>query len=246
MNSKIFNLLTENLRNAFKLPKYQLIFNSINENTEIDKLPWTPARYDKFKGIIEKELQVACDLTGTIKEVVEKLDSKYLARFFGEIWKPNTDAHTFTGWQIVEEVNKLNPKAVLDVGCGYHPFKGRIHNIVGIDPYNNCADYMVDILEYKVKPESYDVIIAFGSINFNSREDIEARFSHCIDLLSKGGKIFMRCNPGIQWKNGPYVEIFKWSFEVVNNLAEKYNLQLDAFKQESNGSGRLYVVFTKN
>ena len=43
---------------------------------------------------------------------------------------------------------------VLDVGCGYHPFKGRINNIVGIDPYNNCADYEVDILDYKVKPKS--------------------------------------------------------------------------------------------
>jgi hypothetical protein len=246
MNSKIFKLLTENLRASFNLPKYQKIFNSIDENTEIDKLPWTPARYKKFKDTIEQELQLQCDFTGSIKNVVGKLDNQYLSRFFGEIWKPRTDNHTFTGWQIVDEINKLNPSAVLDVGCGYHPFKGRINNLIGIDPYNNCADYMVDILDYKVKPESYDAIIAFGSINFNSYNDIETRFAHCVNLLTKNGKIFMRCNPGIQWSNGPYVEIFAWSFEVANDFAEKYNLKLEAFKQESPSSGRLYIVYQKN
>jgi hypothetical protein len=106
------------------------------------------------------------------------------------------------------------------VGCGYHPFKGRITNIIGIDPYNNCADYEVDILDYKVKPESHDVIMALGSINFNSRDEIESRFAHCVALLKPGGKFFLRANPGITHKTGPYVEIFPWTFEVVNEFAE--------------------------
>ena len=132
---------------------------------------------------------------------------------------------------------------VLDVGCGYHPFKGRIQNIIGIDPYNNCADYEVDILEYKIKPESHDVIIALGSINFNSKDEIEARFSHCVNLLKKSGKFYLRANPGITHKTGPYVEIFPWTFEVVNEFAEKYNLKLDTFKKDAND--RLYFVYTK-
>jgi hypothetical protein len=129
------------------------------------------------------------------------------------------------------------------VGCGYHPFKGRINNIIGIDPYNNQADYEVDILEYKVKLESHDVIMALGSINFNSRDEIEARFSHCVNLLKKGGKFYLRANPGITHKTGPYVEIFNWTFEVVNEFAEKYNLHLDTFKKDANE--RLYFVYTK-
>jgi predicted RNA-binding protein associated with RNAse of E/G family len=32
--------------------------------------------------------------------------------------------------------------------------KGAYKILIGIDPYNNCADYEVDILDYKVKPES--------------------------------------------------------------------------------------------
>jgi carboxypeptidase Taq len=91
-------------------------------------------------------------------------------RFFSEIWKPRTGDYDYTGWQLADEINALNPESVLDVGCGYHPFKGRIPNLIGIDPYNNCADFMVDILDYKVKPASHDHIIALGSINFNSQD----------------------------------------------------------------------------
>ena len=241
MNTKIFKLITKNLQDAFNLPKYQNIV--IDENTAVDKLPWTPARYSKFKNTVEAELSLPCDYVGTLREIVDDLSERYILRFFSEIWKPRTGDYEHTGWELAEEVNKLNPKNVLDVGCGYHPFKGRIQNLIGIDPYNNCADYEVDILDYKVKPGSHDVIIALGSINFNSRDEIEARFAHCVNLLSVGGKFFLRANPGITHKTGPYVEIFNWTFEVVNEFAEKYNLKLETFKRDANE--RLYFVYTK-
>jgi hypothetical protein len=241
MNTKIFKLITKNLQDAFNLPKYQNIV--IDENTVVDKLPWTPSRYSKFKNTVEAELSLPCDYVGTLREIVDDLSERYILRFFSEIWKPRTGDYEHTGWELAEEVNKLNPKNVLDVGCGYHPFKGRIQNLIGIDPYNNCADYEVDILDYKVKPGSHDVIIALGSINFNSRDEIDARFAHCVNLLEVGGKFFLRANPGVTHKTGPYVEIFNWTFEVVNEFAEKYNLHLDTFKKDAND--RLYFVYTK-
>jgi hypothetical protein len=170
MNTKSFELLRKNLLLAFNLPKYAKISAAIDPNTQVDQLPWTPARYRKFKDAVEAELSLSCDYVGTLGEITEDLSTRYIQRFFGEIWRPRTDDYSHTGWQLAEEVNKLNPKNVLDVGCGYHPFKGRIQNIVGIDPYNNAADYQVDIRDYKVKPESHDVIIALGSINFNSKD----------------------------------------------------------------------------
>ena len=241
MNTKIFNLIKENLHTAFNLPKYANII--IDENTQVDALPWTPARYRKFKDAVESELSLPCDYVGTLRSIVDDLSERYILRFFSEIWKPRTNDYDYTGFQLVEEINSQNPKAVLDVGCGYHPFKGRIKNIVGIDPYNNCADFEVDILEYKVKNESYDHILALGSINFNSRDEIEARFAHCVNLLMPGGKFYLRANPGITHKTGPYVEIFPWSFEVVHEFADKYNLKLLKFKQDAND--RLYFVYEK-
>lgn len=241
MNTKIFALLTKNLTEAFNLPKYEDI--SISANTVVDQLPWTPARYSKFKLAMETELQLNCDYVGTVADITADLSERYTHRFFSEMWRPRTNEYEHTGWQLVVEVNKLNPEKVLDVGCGYHPFKGRIQNLIGIDPYNNQADYEVDILEYRVKPESHDAILALGSINFNSKDEIEQRFSHCVNLLKSGGKFFLRANPGIPHKTGPYVDIFPWSFEVVNEFAEKYNLTLDTFKRDANE--RLYFVYTK-
>jgi hypothetical protein len=242
MNTKIFKLITKNLQDAFNLPKYQNIV--IDENTVVDNLPWTPARYSKFKNTVEAELSLPCDYVGTLQEIVDDLSERYILRFFSEIWKPRTGDYEHTGWELAEEVNKLNPKNVLDVGCGYHPFKGRIQNLIGIDPYNNCADYEVDILDYKVKPGSHDVIMALGSINFNSRDEIEARFTHCVNLLAPGGKFYLRANPGIPHKTGPYVEIFPWTFETVNEFADRYNLKLLTFKRDAND--RLYFVYQKS
>jgi SAM-dependent methyltransferase len=180
---------------------------------------------------------------GTVADVVADLSKRYTHRFFAEIWKPRTNEYSHTGWQLVDEINRLEPKSVLDVGCGYHPFKGRIQNIVGIDPYNDQADYEVDILEYRVQSESHDVIMALGSINFNSRDEIEQRFAHCVSLLRPGGKFYLRANPGVVHKAGPYVDIFPWTFEVVKELEQKYNLHLDTFKRDAND--RLYFVYTK-
>ncbi len=245
MNTRIFGMILKNLETAFNLPKYQSVRSTLGPNTRIDFLPWTPARFKKFEQKIMDELQFdSVALQGTIEEVVNNLDKKYLNRFFGEIWKPTTEIYQYSGWGLVEEINKQDPKAVLDFGCGYNPFKGRIKNLVGIDPYNNCADYMVDILDFKVEPESFDHIIVFGSLNFNSRDEIDERFTRLVSVLMPGGKMYFRANPGILWEKGPYVDIFPWSFEIAYELAQTHGLELETFKKDTNN--RLYFVYKKN
>ena len=240
MNTKIFKLIAKNLNTAFNLPKYQTL--TINRDTVVEDLPWTPARYRKFKDTVEAELSLPCEYRGTLEQIVTDLSERYTDRFFREIWKPRTGDYDYTGWALAERIAEQNPKNVLDVGCGYHPFKGRIPNLIGIDPYNNCADFEVDILEYRVNTK-YDHIIALGSINFNSQDEIEERFAHCVDLLETGGNFYLRANPGIPHKTGPYVDIFPWTFEIVNNFAEKYGLKLLEFKRD--GNERLFFAYQK-
>ena len=244
MNTKIFNLILENLRESFSLARYNGLCQTLSADTEFDQLPWTPARFRKFRETVENQLQLTSNWTGTIGELVDDFDNRYSSRFFGEIWKPRTDDYTYTGWALVDEINKHNPRSVLDVGCGYHPFKGRIQNLIGIDPYNNCADYQVDILEYRVPPGSHDHIIALGSINFNSRADIHARIAHCVDLLEPGGHMYMRVNPGIPHPTGPWVDIFPWDFATVKEFESEFNLKLETFKKDSNS--RLFFEYTKS
>jgi hypothetical protein len=127
-------------------------------------------------------------LSGTVREIVTELDRKYLSWFFGEVWRPRTEKYQYTGWPLADIINKHNPEGVIDVGWGYNQFKERIPNIIGIDPYNNQAEYMVDILDYKVEPERYDGVICLGSVNFNSQADIEARVAQCVHLSSRGAR----------------------------------------------------------
>lgn len=243
MNTKIFSLIEKNLKTAFRLPRLAVHVENVTESTVISELPWTPARYRKFCESIEQELNLACTFQGTIEEIVDDLDRRYSHRFFGEIWKPHTDDYTFTGWQLADEINRTNPQCVLDVGCGYNQFKSRIPNLTGIDPYNNCADYQIDILDYRVNMGQHDHIIALGSINFNSRSDIEARFKRCVDLLQPQGRLWMRANPGIPHRHGPYVDIFPWSFDVAYEFAEKFGMKLETLKRDQS---RLFMAFTKS
>lgn len=245
MNTRIFNLINENLQKSFHLEKYNEIRESIGIDTVIYNLPWTPARLRKFEETICDALQFEdVDLTGTIKESVKRLDERYMNRFFGEIWQPETDKYQFSGWQLVDLINKADPVAVLDFGCGYNPFKGRIKNLIGIDPYNVSADYMVDVLEFAVEPETYDHIIVLGSLNFGDRNDIDTRFAKLNELLMPGGRMYFRANPGYLWPKGPYVDIFPWSFEVAYDLAKTHGLELEKFKKD-NGD-RLYFEIYKN
>lgn len=238
MNTKIYNLFKTTLESIGGA-------TNVDQHSIIAELGITPAKMEKVKKHIEKELDMELSLSDEIELLnhVKFYDVKYTERFFRNVWQPRTGEYEHTGWTLVDEVNALNPQSVLDVGCGYNQFKGRIQNLIGIDPYNTSADYEVDILHYKVKPESHDVILALGSINFNSREDIEERFAHCVSLLKSGGKFFLRANPGHTHPTGPYVDIFNWSFEVVSEFADTYNLTLETFKQDK--LNRLYFVYTK-
>lgn len=245
MNSRIFKLIIKNLQEAFSLPKHQCIRDTLSKDTKMDSLPWTPARFEKFKDTISRELRLGnLKFDGTIAEIVDDMDQKYLDLFFGQIWKPTTEIYQYSGWGLVDEINKQDPKAVLDYGCGYNQFKNRIKNLVGIDPYNNCADYMVDALDFKVPPASYDHILVLGSLNFNELSDIELRFEKLVELLMPGGRMYFRANPGNIWPTGPYVDIFDWNFEVAFALSQKYNIELETFKKDSND--RFYFVYHKS
>ena len=120
MNTKIFALIKKNLDTSFSLPKYENVRNNIGHNTMVEDLPWTPARYRKFKDAVESELGLPCEYRGTLKEIINDLSERYTKRFFAEIWKPRTGEYDHSGWALAETIAKQDPKNVLDVGCGYH------------------------------------------------------------------------------------------------------------------------------
>lgn len=244
MNQKILSHLIKKLKDTFNLDRWEGIRDRINEDTVINDLPWTPKRLEKFKQDVMQTFDADPSFEGTVLELSDDLDHQYAMRFWGGgVWQPRTDVYQYSGWNIVDEINKIDPKAVLDVGCGYNQFKPRIKNLVGIDRYNNSADYMVDILEYDVEPESYDAVIVFGSINFGTYNDISTRFKKVFDLTAPGGKVYVRANPGESHKNGPWIEIYPWDFKSAHSIATEHGVKLLVYKQD-NGN-RLFFVYQK-
>ena len=81
MNTRIFSLVMKHLNDSFSLPKYNGL--EIDQSSVIDDLPFTPVRKEKFAQAIMHELDIEhLDLTGTVQEFVQSLDTFYMKRFF--------------------------------------------------------------------------------------------------------------------------------------------------------------------
>ena len=182
-----------------------------------------------------------CD---TLEQYVEAIDVACLHKYFSKYWENDIKKWKYSGLALVEEVNSLKPRAVLDVGCGYNEFRGKIDNLIGIDPYNDQADYEVSTLEYRTD-QKFDVIMCLGSINFGSRDKILAEIGRCVDLLENGGTMFFRVNPGVQ-HNKPeakWIEFYAWNVPFIIELSEIFNLKVLDIRDDSNQ--RKYFIYRK-
>jgi hypothetical protein len=92
MNSKILKCIEEKLQEAFNIDKYEYVKHTIKTDARFDDFPWTPARKKKFIQKLESTFGVPVELDGTIGDLVERTDVRYLAWFFGEVWKPRTSS----------------------------------------------------------------------------------------------------------------------------------------------------------
>lgn len=127
-----------------------------------------------------------------INLLVDQIDDAVLANYFSTVWQPETKKYKYSGLSIIDEVNALNPDAVLDLGCGYNEFKGKIKNLTGVDPYNDRADFKISTLDF-TSDVKYDVTICLGSINFGSTSKIFAELEKAVLLTKEGGLLKNPC-----------------------------------------------------
>jgi len=133
-----------------------------------------------------------------------------LMRFFSpERWQSPLKDFEHSGYALVNEVAALRPRFVVDAGCGYNLFKGKIPNLIGIDLANPAADLVCDILDAPIAPGTIDVILALGSVNYGDQKLITAQLTHLAGWLTPTGTLIMRANPGMA--TGPGLEFFAWS-----------------------------------
>lgn len=143
-----------------------------------------------------------------------------------EKWSSSLNKFHYSGFNLVDEINLLNPSLVLDLGCGYNEFKGKIQNVIGIDIANINADVLCDFTDYECKNNSVDVVLALGSINFISLDKIEQQIKWIHDKLKPGGYAFIRVNPTQSPGKAIENDFYIWREEDIWYFKEKYNFKL--------------------
>jgi len=180
-----------------------------------------------------------------IYELCEQIDDCVLSSYFSQVWQAEIKKYKYSGLSIIDEVNAMNPEAVIDIGCGYNEFKGKIQNLIGIDPYNKRADVKDTVVTYKTDVK-YDVAIALGSINFGSTDKIITEMSAAVNLVKPGGKLYFRVNPGVQHiaLESKWINFYDWSPVFISSIAQSLNCNVEMLRQDTNN--RFYFRLGKN
>tara|TARA_B100001113_G_scaffold347238_1_gene339335 strand:+ start:1407 stop:1907 length:501 start_codon:yes stop_codon:yes gene_type:complete len=163
--------------------------------------------------------------------------------YFSGIWQDQNFEHLeYSGYQLVDYVNDQKPSSVIDVGCGYNRFKGKINRLVGIDPYNPAADVKSSIEDYR--GVAFDIALCLGSINFGN-VDYQLERLH---VLWRKEAIF-RVNPGIphDWTDYGDIEWYPWTPKKIYEVAKRFNYNIKCLEKEYTKQGHLryFFIYTK-
>lgn len=178
-------------------------------------------------------------------ELANTIDDAVLKKYFSKVWQSETKKYKYSGLSIIDEVNAMRPRAVIDVGCGYNEFKGKIHNLTGIDPYNSRADIQTSVENF-IAPEKYDVAICLGSINFGSTDKIIQEMTAVKNLLGESGLMYFRVNPGEQHTapESKWIDFYDWDTTFISTMARYLDCKLLMLRQDA--GNRFYFVLKKN
>ena len=177
------------------------------------------------------------------------IDQTALNTYFGGAWRGRNrslDQYQQTGWALIDRVQP--GERVIDVGCGNNPFRGRIANLVGIDPAFPEADHRCTLEEYYEQGHGgFNVAFCLGSINFGDRDHIEHQIGLVDRLLNgPGSRIYWRCNPG-QADHGnsecESVPFYTWSFKEHIRLTDLFGYRLAEVSWDNNN--RIYAEWIK-
>lgn len=218
--------------------------------TELDRIlknnPSLRSKPNDFEQVIAGifDVEIKINMPFDIFEVSDQIDDAVLTRYFSKVWQPETKKYKYSGLAIIDEVNAMNPDAVIDIGCGYNEFSGKIQNLVGIDPYNTRSDFKATVLSYQ-SDTKYDVAICLGSINFGSSDKIISELTAAVNLVRDGGLLYFRVNPGEQHDKpeARWINFYDWDPVFISNMAKLLNCDLLTLRKDLN---RLYFVLRKN
>jgi hypothetical protein len=170
-------------------------------------------------------------------------DQEYLNDYFRNHWNPSLDAYIYSAYNTIAK--KIQPHEwLLDVGCGYNPFKGLVKNVVGIDPAMDAADFQVTIEDFYAT-KKFDVATCLGSLNFGDDAIISRQINKMVECLKYKSRVYWRLNPGRKdhaTEKCQGISFYPWSHRRLQNFAELHNFRQTNEQTETNGRVlRLYA-----
>ncbi len=152
------------------------------------------------------------------------------------------EKYPINGATMIEEINRLNPKLVVDLGCGLNQYKGLIKNLIGVDVVGCREDIVADITDLKehFKDHTVDVVLALGSINFGEDDLIELQLKELKRLLKPGGVAYFRANQNDHDKDHKGdLRYYDWSKDLVEHWATRLGFEIIGEVILAQGSARI-------
>jgi hypothetical protein len=146
-----------------------------------------------------------------------------------------------SGPGLIKAINELNPRLVIDAGCGHNILKKYINNLIGFDQeLYPTADFQSSILDAEFAPGSADVILCLGSLHFGSREFVYKNFEKIMHWLAPGGYVVMRVyeSNDVESATNHFYKFTQYDIDFLENL---YNLKMvkGPFKRTGNQGTRV-------
>lgn len=175
------------------------------------------------------------------------INKNQINEYFANHWKGHiNDNHNYTNVKsILKNIGRKDQ--VLDVGCGYNPFKKALgKRLYAFDPALPYGDEMVDVESFNANGRQWDVVLCLGSINFGNTSVIRPQVEKVASLVKPGGKIIWRQNPGLQDhgnKECEEIKFFPWSYQLNHQLAHENGFKVTDMKWDNNR--RIFSIWVK-
>ncbi len=178
-----------------------------------------------------------------IKGTIVFHDQEYLNDYFRNHWKPSLDAYVYSGYETI--ASKIKPHEwLLDVGCGYNPFKKLLPNVIGVDPAMDEADFRVTIEDFYAT-KKFDVATCLGSLNFGDDAVVGRQINKMVTHLKDHSRVYWRLNPGRRdhaSEKCQGIPFYPWSHRRLGEFAEMFDFRQTNEQTETNGKVvRLYA-----
>jgi hypothetical protein len=157
-----------------------------------------------------------------------------LNEYFRQEWSGEIVNLKYSGPALIDKI--LPGEHVIDIGCGENYFKGKIPNLLGIDPAFDQADLNVTIEEFKTD-QKFDVAFCLGSINFGDYFTIKDQILKLDTLMKQKSRIYWRYNPGRQdhdTKGCKNINFFPWSNDWIYHFADIIGFTVTTIVWEEN------------